>query len=502
MALESRIRPFWAPDISLSLQVFVASPPILLAAMLWIAALSFGLVGAQLLPEPPVDFGELQRLMNEEGMLTAEEVPSTNLSSPTICDSSVKQHSGYLDVAVGTKYFFWMFESRSKPSTDPLVLWLTGGPGCSSQFALLAENGPCNMAKNGTGTEKNPHSWTNNANVIWVDQPAATGFSTGLPLVHDETGVASNMYNFMQEFYKALPQYKNLDFFIFGESYAGHYVPAVSHYIWQQNQGNAGFKIPLKGLGIGNGLTDPQVQYSWYPDMAFDGGKSEGGTLEKGVIGRAGTLAMKAATIPCIKQIASCNGGDANACTTAYALCNYGELIPYQLTGHNPYDMRIKCEKPPLCYDFSKVEDFLNDKKTQSELGVNKKWGSCNRIVNLAFQHDWMLNYQNKIPDLLKAGLRVLIYAGDVDYICNWLGNKKWTLAMDWPHKSDFNSAEDKEYQVAGQVAGRLRSSNGFHFMQVYQAGHMVPMDQPAVANQMLNDFIQGKFDKQTAIVV
>ena len=43
----------------------------------------------------------------------------------------------------------------------------------------------------------------------------------------------------MQEFYKALPQYKNLDFFIFGESYAGHYVPAVSHYIWQKNQGDA-----------------------------------------------------------------------------------------------------------------------------------------------------------------------------------------------------------------------------------------------------------------------
>ena len=107
--------------------------------------------------------------------------------------------AGYLDVAVGVKYFFWMFESRSKPSTDPLVLWLTGGPGCSSQLALLAENGPCNMAKNGTGTEKNPYSWTSNANVIWVDQPAATGFSTGLPLVHDEDGVASNMYNFMQE---------------------------------------------------------------------------------------------------------------------------------------------------------------------------------------------------------------------------------------------------------------------------------------------------------------
>ena len=162
-------------------------------------ALTVGLVGAQLLPEPPVDFHELQRLMEEEGLLTTEDVANTNLSSPTICDSSVKQHSGYLDVAIGTKYFFWMFESRSKPSTDPLVLWLTGGPGCSSQLALLAENGPCNMAKNGTGTEKNPYSWTSNANVIWVDQPAATGFSTGLPLVHDEDGVAGNMYNFMQE---------------------------------------------------------------------------------------------------------------------------------------------------------------------------------------------------------------------------------------------------------------------------------------------------------------
>ncbi|CAE7153041.1 CBP3, partial [Symbiodinium pilosum] len=212
--------------------------------------------------------------------------------------------------------------------------------------------------------------------------------------VHDEDGVAKNMYNFMQEFYKALPQYKNLDFFIFGESYAGHYVPAVSHYIWQQNQKGDAFKVPLKGLGVGNGLTDPQEQYKWYADMAYDGGKSEGGTLEKGVIGRVGTLAMKAASVPCVKQIASCNAGDDNACSTAYAMCNYGELIPYQLTGYNPYDMRIKCEKPPLCYDFGAVETFLNDKATQEQLGVSKKWGSCNRIS--AVQRDALLMPQNK----------------------------------------------------------------------------------------------------------
>ena len=43
-------------------------------------------------------------------------------------------------------------------------------------------------------------------------------------------------------------------------------------------------KIPLKGLAIGNGLTNTEIQYTTYPDMALDGGKSQGGSLEEGVI--------------------------------------------------------------------------------------------------------------------------------------------------------------------------------------------------------------------------
>ena len=62
--------------------------------------------------------------------------------------------------------------------------------------------------------------------------------------------------------------------FILGESYAGHYVPAISHYIWEKNQAaSEEQKIPLKGLAVGNGLTNPEIQYSAYPDMALDGGK-------------------------------------------------------------------------------------------------------------------------------------------------------------------------------------------------------------------------------------
>ena len=61
--------------------------------------------------------------------------------------------------------------------------------------------------------------------------------------------------------------------FALGESYAGHYIPAISHHIWEKNQeDNDEFKIPLKGLAIGNGLTNTEIQYTTYPDMALDGG--------------------------------------------------------------------------------------------------------------------------------------------------------------------------------------------------------------------------------------
>ena len=83
-----------------------------------------------------------------------------------LCDASSKSISGYMDIK-GSKYdengedkhlFFWMFEKRnsSVDETDeeiPFVVWLTGGPGCSSTLALLTENGPCSVEKDGKSTK-------------------------------------------------------------------------------------------------------------------------------------------------------------------------------------------------------------------------------------------------------------------------------------------------------------------------------------------------------------
>merc|ERR1712151_880720 len=129
-------------------------------------------------------------------------------------------------------------------------------------------------------------------------------------------------------------------------------------------------------------------------------GKAEGGSLAKGVITSKITQGiMKAAVGPCTAAIRKCNDANSSlagaACSTAFVVCNYGENIPYQLTGYNPYDMRIKCEKPPLCYDFDKVETFLNTPSVQKALGVKKTWTSCNKAVTIAFAYagDWMKNW-------------------------------------------------------------------------------------------------------------
>jgi len=175
--------------------------------------------------------------------------------------------------------------------------------------------------------------------------------------------------------------------------------------------------------------------------------------------------------------------------------CNFLSELPIEFGGQNPYDVRIKCEKKPLCYDFDPVSDWLNTADVQSKLGVSGKWGSCNRAVQLLFSAagDYLINYHEMIPELLEDGIEALIYAGEMDYLCNWCGNKAWAKKLEWKGKADFNAANDDDYKLEGKTVGRLRSAKGFHFVQAYDAGHLMPMDKPDVALDMVNKFISGK---------
>lgn len=176
----------------------------------------------------------------------------------SICDPTTGSYAGYFHPEhVETKgYFYWFFPSRNDPATDPVVLWMTGGPGCSSQLALLTENGPCGVAKDGSTTIRNGYSWTNNASVIWIDQPAGVGYSYGKPsdYDHNEAQVSQDMVSFLDEFMAYFSDYASNPFYVFGESYGGHYVPATAFAVWNASKTGTGPKINLKGLGLVFGI--------------------------------------------------------------------------------------------------------------------------------------------------------------------------------------------------------------------------------------------------------
>ena len=413
-------------------------------------------------------------------VLTEDEVDRN------LCDPDSLSLAGYMSID-GSKYdakgenkhlFYWFFEKRyvSNSKDIPLLLWLTGGPGCSSSLALLTENGPCSVSKDGLSTIRNPYSWTETGHMLYLDQPAGVGYSYGVADDTNEEMISEDAYYFLQSFFRKHPEYLDCPLFIVGESYGGHYAPAIAHKIWFQNQkvskqSSELLILNLKGLAVGNGLTNPTEQYKWYADMAFKNSHN----IQ--VVTQETYDTMKGALSTCIPLIEKCNSGESIvadfACQAAFVVCNAAETAPYQLTGLNPYDIRKSCGDQPLCYDFTNIETFLNLDSTKKALHISPDshyWRTCNMGINLKFHVDWMKDFSPYVRDLINNGIPTLIYAGDVDFICNYMGNRAWTYKLDWDHTSDFQAAKEHDWNGVGLV----RSSNGFTFLQVYDAGHMV----------------------------
>ena len=180
-----------------------------------------------------------------------------------------------------------------------------------------------------------------------------------------------------------------------------------------------------------------------------------------------------------------------------YDTCNLCELFPVTGGGTiNPYDIREGCKVPPLCYDFSDVDKFYNLESTIKGLGAEvEKWVECNRAVELelVFAGDWMKDFAEDIPVLLAGGKQVLIYHGIWDYIVNWIGGYYWVERLEWPHKKEWNAAKNETWTVDGKTAGFSQSFANLTFLQVLGAGHLVPMDQPENALDMIQRLITGQ---------
>ncbi|KAL6516715.1 Serine carboxypeptidase-like 48 [Orobanche gracilis] len=397
------------------------------------------------------------------------------------------QHAGYYKLAHSkdARMFYFFFESR-KSRHDPVVIWLTGGPGCSSELALFYENGPFKITNN-LSLALNDYGWDKVSNLIYVDQPIGTGFSYSSnedDIRHNEEDVSNDLYDFVQTFFKEHPEYVQNDFYITGESYAGHYIPAFAHRVHQENKKHKGVHINLKGFAIGNGLTNPEIQYGAYTDYALD----------MKLIRQSDHDSMKESVSDCQHAIKLCGADGESSCVSAFMVCNeiFSRIVEIS-GGKNYYDVRGQCDGA-MCYDFSNMESFLNLKSVREALGVGDiDFVSCSSVVYDAMVTDWMRNLEIGIPALLEDGIKLLVYAGEYDLICNWLGNSRWVHAMEWSGRRKFVAAKTSPFSVDGKEAGLQKGYGPLTFLKVHNAGHMVPMDQPKASVEMLSRWMHGK---------
>ncbi|KAJ7035925.1 serine carboxypeptidase, partial [Mycena alexandri] len=433
---------------------------------------------------------------------------SLRLKKPTLCDDSVKQYSGYLDIVQDKHLFFWFFESRSSPSSDPLVLWLNGGAGCSSMTGLLFELGPCNINRTEAGTvftSYNPHAWNSHANVIFLDQPVETGYSFS----SDKSGhvkttpeAALDVYAFLQLFVRRFEEYSTQPFHIAAESYGGHFAPHIASVVHHKNKElihapSSGFlRLNLESIMLGNALTDPLIQMPSVVGYACDGPFAVFSPDSP----QCRTLRIRRPI--CERMIKACHALDTRAvCAPATFYC-WSLWEPLADAKRNFHDVRLPCDNNPDCYDESHwIEEYMNRPQVRAALGVDPRapeFAECNLnlLVEFMTQGDGMRDTKSLVTELVDEGIRLLVYAGNTDMACNYIGNSRWVAEFPSVHKDAFSKAEFLPWTVSNRQAGVVRSAGegagNVTYITVFEAGHMVPHDQPEAALDMLERWIHN----------
>eukprot|EP01089_Gocevia_fonbrunei_P001131 TRINITY_DN1106_c0_g1_i4.p1 TRINITY_DN1106_c0_g1~~TRINITY_DN1106_c0_g1_i4.p1 ORF type:complete len:345 (+),score=89.25 TRINITY_DN1106_c0_g1_i4:146-1036(+) len=292
--------------------------------------------------------------------------------------------------------------------------------------------------------------------------------------------VAQELYTFLQGFLDRFPQYRHLPFFITGESFAGHYIPATAAHIIHQNEHTNEPKINLKAIAIGDGLIDPlATAQSWGP-YAY----------ANGLINFDQYKQVQALVPQCQEDI------NEKKYDAAFTDCNniFGQVLTF--AGNiNYYDIRYPCTDPPLCYNISAVTRYLNQPSVLKELGIPAgiSWEACNNGPYGPFaSKDFEISYRFDLPKILAAA-RVLVYNGDQDLIVDFYGQTNLLNGMKWAGQTGFSAARNVTWSVDGHTAGTSRHFENLTYLVVNNAGHMVPHDQPKNALDMLTRFLEDK---------
>jgi carboxypeptidase C (cathepsin A) len=439
-------------------------------------------------------------------------------------------YSGYLQTTIpGDELFYIYMPSQNQDPNAPLMLWLNGGPGCSSLFGLLAEIGPVSEDNFVGKYEVNPYSWNKEVNLLAIEQPAGVGFSKASDPKFNWTDdlMAENLMAGIKDFLNEF-NLKEKDFYVSGESYAGVYIPYLAKYILNDKSED---KINLKGVLIGNGLTDfdvdverSMVEFGFWHGMisskTFNLFKKHCLHKPDELHPEENTNEINDGYFPrnvthrCneIREIISNNlkGSDIYG---IYRECPLTEKInkenPLYLNSQNTYRKTIlkKLKEknndkklneglependvfPELCEEDMFVDEFLNLNEVKNKLKVfdpSIRWVQCNGNLNyeLGNSFDFYSETMKQFPDL-----KVWVFSGTEDGVLPTLGTMRWINKLNLTIEKKWKQYYDDNKQVCGYAQ---QYKEGLVIVTVKGAGHMVPQDKRAAAYKMYSSFIKG----------
>ncbi|KAJ6798548.1 serine carboxypeptidase-like 33 [Iris pallida] len=418
----------------------------------------------------------------------------------------VSQFSGYITASEesGRALFYWFFEAQAHPSKRPLLLWLNGGPGCSSiGYGAAVELGPLRVKRDGTGLEFNKYAWNKEANLLFLESPVGVGFSytnISSDLTNLEDGfVANDAYSFLVNWLKRFRQYQDHDFYIAGESYGGHYVPQLAELVYERNKEKNKYPyINLKGFIVGNPETDDYydmkglVDYAWSHTIISD---------------QVYRLVKKVCNFKLFNLTDECNDVMNIVYEEYHKIDIYNIYAPKCNTAENTssnvdYTNNFQVKKNfarririPAGYDpcFSNyVEEYFNRVDVQRLIHANVtgrtkgRWKVCNDSI----LNTYNFNVSSVLPiysKLINAGLRIWVYSGDADGRVPVIGSRYWVESLDLPLKTQWHTWYHNK-----QVGGRFVEYQSLTMVTVRGAGHLVPLNKPMESLVLINSFLRG----------
>ncbi|CCE61651.1 hypothetical protein TPHA_0A05770 [Tetrapisispora phaffii CBS 4417] len=406
-------------------------------------------------------------------------------------------------------YFFWKFKKRDVNSKR-LIIWFNGGPGCSSMDGALAETGPFRVDPTGK-LYLNEGSWYNRADMVFVDQPVGTGFSSSTQkktnFDNDLELVSEHFMSFLINYFTIFPGDLEKELLLAGESYAGQYIPYFAKAITKYNEGNNDKKLNLKAMLIGNGWIDPTTQSLSYVPFA----------LENNIINKESSNfhRLLQAHEQCQNKINSKKEKEQFSYPECDRIINALLLstrdnspnTPASKACLNVYDFKLR-DSYPACgmnwpADIAYIPKFFSKEGVLEALNldpsVTPKWGECNDDVLKRLTNPTAKPSIHYLPELLKTGIEIILYNGANDIICNNIGVLDSIEKMQWGGSSGFTSASEYYEWVyrdlninEDQKAGFIHYDKNLTFISVYNASHMVPNDRSLISRGILDIYMNN----------